>query len=160
VIAPLVALAAIAWLVLLVVTPYLAAPLAAISYSVGSFICHQMPERSFHLSGYQLPVCARCLGIYAGVALAALSPLDSRTARFARGRRAIWVFGISALATVLTLALEWTDLWSGSNGGRAVAGVALGIGVGLVVMNAVATLHYSACVPRRPTVISPPQRRT
>lgn len=28
--------------------------------------CHQMPERSFFLGGYQLPVCARCTGILLG----------------------------------------------------------------------------------------------
>ena len=40
-------------------------------YGIGAFICHQLPERSFHLGGFQIPVCARCLGIYAGVALTA-----------------------------------------------------------------------------------------
>ena len=25
--------------------------------------CHQMPERSFFLKGYQFPVCARCTGV-------------------------------------------------------------------------------------------------
>ncbi|HIW84713.1 MAG TPA: DUF2085 domain-containing protein [Candidatus Dorea gallistercoris] len=28
--------------------------------------CHQMPERSFFLKGYQLPLCARCTGIALG----------------------------------------------------------------------------------------------
>src|SRR5262245_11882327 len=38
-------------------------------YGIGSGICHQLPERSFYLWGRQLPVCARCAGIYAGAAL-------------------------------------------------------------------------------------------
>lgn len=25
--------------------------------------CHQMPERSFFIKGYQFPVCARCTGV-------------------------------------------------------------------------------------------------
>lgn len=29
-----------------------------------SHICHQNPERSFFISGYQFPLCARCSGIY------------------------------------------------------------------------------------------------
>jgi uncharacterized membrane protein len=33
---------------------------------VGYAICHQIPERSFHLHGQQLPLCARCTGIYMG----------------------------------------------------------------------------------------------
>ena len=27
------------------------------------FGCHQMPERSFFINGYQFPVCARCSGV-------------------------------------------------------------------------------------------------
>ncbi len=33
---------------------------------VGYAICHQIPERSFHMHGEQLPLCARCTGIYMG----------------------------------------------------------------------------------------------
>ena len=28
--------------------------------------CHQMPERSFFIGGYQFPLCARCTGIAVG----------------------------------------------------------------------------------------------
>src|SRR5574341_842745 len=34
---------------------------------VGYAICHQIGERSFHIAGQQLPLCARCTGIYMGV---------------------------------------------------------------------------------------------
>ena len=27
-------------------------------------ICHRRPERSFHIRGFQFPVCARCTGFY------------------------------------------------------------------------------------------------
>ena len=36
------------------------------------FRCHQMPERSFFIRGYQFPLCARCTGIYLGHILAFL----------------------------------------------------------------------------------------
>jgi len=29
--------------------------------------CHRLPERSFFISGKQLPVCARCTGVIAGM---------------------------------------------------------------------------------------------
>ena len=32
--------------------------------------CHQMPERSFFVKGYQFPLCARCTGILIGELLA------------------------------------------------------------------------------------------
>ena len=46
--------------------------------------CHQNPERSLHLAGITLPLCARCFGLYAGFGLAGiLLPAFSR--RFAAG---------------------------------------------------------------------------
>ncbi len=30
------------------------------------FLCHRLPERSFHYKGKQFPICARCTGILIG----------------------------------------------------------------------------------------------
>lgn len=32
--------------------------------------CHQMPERSFFIKEYQVPVCARCCGVFLGYLVA------------------------------------------------------------------------------------------
>ena len=32
--------------------------------------CHQLPERSFFIRGYQFPLCARCTGIVLGLLIA------------------------------------------------------------------------------------------
>ena len=73
--------AAIVWAGLLVLAPLAATASAAGSvwyalafavYGLGRVICHQLPQRSFYLWTAQLPVCARCTGIYAGGALAAV----------------------------------------------------------------------------------------
>ena len=32
------------------------------------YICHRIPERSFHIKDHQFPVCARCTGFYSGLA--------------------------------------------------------------------------------------------
>ena len=34
--------------------------------------CHQKPERSFFINGYQLPLCARCTGVLIGYLCAVL----------------------------------------------------------------------------------------
>lgn len=34
--------------------------------------CHQMPERSFFISGYQFPVCARCTGVIISAIIATI----------------------------------------------------------------------------------------
>jgi uncharacterized membrane protein len=35
-------------------------------FNLFSGICHQIPERSFFIFGYQMPLCARCTGIFLG----------------------------------------------------------------------------------------------
>ena len=155
-IAPALALTALIWLALLIITPLAPSSIATLMYAAGAMICHQLPERSFHLAGFQLPVCARCLGIYAGAAAAATIHVlgvfvaDSTRWRLLNPAAARRVFLVSALPTVVTVALEWAGAWSGTNVVRAIAGVALGVGGALVVMSAVATLHYSECLRRRP----------
>ena len=32
-------------------------------------MCHRLPERSFFYKGHQFPVCARCTGLYTGMAI-------------------------------------------------------------------------------------------
>jgi uncharacterized membrane protein len=34
--------------------------------AIGYAVCHRIPERSFHIGDYQLPLCARCSGMYLG----------------------------------------------------------------------------------------------
>jgi len=152
----LLALAAIAWLALLILAPVLPVPIAGLLYALGSRICHQRPERSFHLFAAQLPVCARCSGIYAGAAIGALlarsGPIRARL--FSSSPRMLLVAG--ALPTLVTLATEWSGVWAAGNEARAAAGVCLGVAVAFVVARAAATLHYDGCVPRRPIASNRP----
>lgn len=66
-------LLALAWLGLIFCPPQLMAAghwlSATILYRGFSAVCHQIPERSFHLHNFPLAVCSRCTGIYAGFAL-------------------------------------------------------------------------------------------
>ena len=34
--------------------------------------CHQMPERSFFIKGFQFPVCARCIGVILSAIIATI----------------------------------------------------------------------------------------
>ena len=144
--APGVAATASAWLLLITAAPILWIPLAGALYVAGSLICHQVPERSFHMQGSQLPVCARCFGLYAGAAL------GSAAGAVAFGRRLIagwrwsstthWIGTVvAAIPTLVTLTLEWGLGWQVSNGARATAAVPLGYAVAFVVVSALPTLH-------------------
>jgi uncharacterized membrane protein len=116
-------------------------------YAVGSVICHQRPERSYHFLTTQFPVCARCTGIYVGAALAAVvgarrsddtagragraapSEVGSRESRptSIRTSPGLRLLSIAAIApAALTLAYEWLTGDMPSNTLRALTGVALG----------------------------------
>jgi uncharacterized membrane protein len=139
-------LLAFLWVAALGAGPYLPLPLAGILYAAGSLICHQIPERSFHLDAFQLPVCARCFGLYLGGAVGSLAVAvagpGARRALFSEGakRRYVWT-AVAAVPTVLTLVLERGFGWPVSNEARAVAAIPLAAVVAFVVTSAVPTLN-------------------
>jgi uncharacterized membrane protein len=158
------AAAAALWLLLVVAAPVLWTPLAAALYAAGSLICHQLPDRSFHLRGFQLPVCARCLGLYAGGAIGSAAGLTvlGRAVRWRApmARVNALATAIAALPTAVTFVGEWGLGWPVSNAARAAAAVPLGSAVAFVVVSAVATLHYEQCAPTRPIGSSRPPTST
>jgi uncharacterized membrane protein len=103
--------------------------LSAVIYAAAGLVCHQRPERSFHLGGTQLPVCARCTGLYVSGALGALVAWlgASRVPRRMRG-----VLIASAMPTIITVALEWANLTAPGNVVRASAALPLGAAGGWV----------------------------
>jgi len=148
--------AAMAWPIALLLAPVAAVRpqpasigygFALVVYAAGSVICHQRPERAFHLLGAQLPVCARCLGIYTGAALISViaavrwaSPAAllfggfPRRAAAGEGRSlAKTVLLVSVLPTVATLLVEWATGHTPDNWTRAFSGVPLGAAVAWIV---------------------------
>ncbi|MBK6795507.1 MAG: DUF2085 domain-containing protein [Acidobacteria bacterium] len=73
------------WLALIVLPSLLMAgdkvAASLILYQGFSAVCHQIPDRTYHLLGFPLGVCSRCTAIYAGflaglVTYPFISPLD------------------------------------------------------------------------------------
>lgn len=122
---------AVGWLVLLIAAPGLPALLAAALYGAGSLICHQRPERSFHVEAAQLPVCARCLGVYAGAAAGSLVA-HWPSLRLRIRPRTLLALGL--LPTLLTLAVEWSGLADPGNVVRGAAGVPIGLAAAFVLV--------------------------
>ena len=107
-------------------------------YAIGSVICHQIPERSFFWDGHQLPVCARCTGLYLSEAMGLVAWVTVKTSR-AWGpitidpRVALRVIAIAALPTALSVASGAVGAWDGSNVTRALLAIPLGASAGAVV---------------------------
>ena len=136
-------LTSIGWATILPLTTWVAsrahapAPMyaaAAAVYGLGALICHQLRARSFHLWTSQMPVCARCLGIYVGAAIASLIATAWTTRDAPRVTRVAILAAVTPAA--LTLVYEW---WSGqmpANWIRAVSGVPIGAMVTALVVAA------------------------
>lgn len=123
------------WLAAILIAPLDGVPalLAAGAYAAGSFVCHQRPERAFHLAGAPMPVCARCFGLYASAAAGGLIALAmSPPAPSPRAARR-WI-AVAALPTVLTLLIEVAGLAHPASALRALAAVPLGAAAAWVVV--------------------------
>jgi uncharacterized membrane protein len=136
-----VALAALAfaWVVVLVAAPLLPTPIAAALYAAGSLICHQIPERSFHVQSFQLPVCARCLGLYAGGATGSLAFVAFGPRRWLTSatRRSV-LTAAAAMPTIVTIVAEHGFGWPFSNTARALAAVPFAAVIAFAVVSAIA----------------------
>ena len=134
---PVFVLLPLVWLALLVAAPALAfgVPLSGLTYALGSLICHQRPERSLELFGAQMPVCARCAGLYAGAATGALiAAVPTREwSPSARGWRTALV--VAAAPTAGTWLAEVVGMGAPSNAVRAVAALPLGMAVAWLVID-------------------------
>jgi uncharacterized membrane protein len=103
---------------------------AAADTVYGSFalLCHQMDERSFHLLGFKLAVCARCFGLYAGaLAGALLYPLARPLVRRdlpARG----WLVA-AAVPTTIDFALGFFRVWENTHASRFLTASLCGVAV-------------------------------
>ena len=113
-------------------------------YGAGSIICHQLPGRTFHVGSAQMPVCARCTGIYFGaaattLAMARLKPratCDHVGHRFSGAAAAPrLVLLLACVPSALTLACEWTIGDVPSNATRFAAGLPIGAAVAWLVVD-------------------------
>jgi uncharacterized membrane protein len=99
--------------------------LAATIYQTFSHLCHQLPERSFFLEGHPFAVCARCTGIYAGFAGAAVVYPLARSLRRIETPPRKWLF-LAAAPLAIDFAIEFSGISHNTHSSRLVTGALLG----------------------------------
>jgi uncharacterized membrane protein len=104
--------------------------------AAGFGVCHQIHTHSFYIGGHQLPLCARCTGIYLGaiVGLMLLSRLRKRSVRLPAGAMlpVLGLFFVSMVADGLNStaqAIGPAGLWDTNNITRIVTGALSGLAV-------------------------------
>jgi uncharacterized membrane protein len=106
---------------------------ASFIYRAYGLLCHQIPERSFHLESKALAVCARCTGIYAGFAVSVLFYPVVRPLKRAESPRRIWLVAAS-LPIAVDFALGFFDIWQNTHFSRFATGAIFGAACALYVL--------------------------
>jgi uncharacterized membrane protein len=93
-------------------------------YKAFSFVCHQIPERSFHLAGHQFGVCSRCTGLYVGFAVAALIYPLARSLKRTDTPSLVWLI-LATLPLVIDFGLGYFSIWPNTHLSRFLTGALL-----------------------------------
>jgi uncharacterized membrane protein len=108
-------------------------------YLIFSGVCHQIPERSFLLSGHSLAVCHRCFGIYIGFFLGSL--IENRCIHRSPQIRRLWTM-VAISPLLLDVVLSFSGFWHGTGIIRFFTGLIFGgLISSLLVRGVVELLH-------------------
>ena len=139
----LVLFAAGFWVFMILLAPLAASPeqtgISSYIYNFYGYICHQIPERSFHLLGHQFAVCSRCSGVYFGLFLGlAIYPLFrsmDEIEPFAR----VWL-----ILAIIPMGIDWSltffGIWENTHFTRVSTGLILGITCAIFIVPALVEL--------------------
>ena len=115
--------------VLLILPPIVSAEWRYAIMMAFSTVCHQLPERSFHIAGTSLAVCHRCTGIYVGIPLAILAGV---IANGLVGGKKNW--GVVLAISLAVMGLDWgltvIEFWENTLLSRVATGLFFGITAG------------------------------
>lgn len=97
---------------------------AAAIYRAFSFVCHQIPARSFQIGGHKFAVCSRCTGLYAGFAAASLLYPLARSLRRTDTPKRIYLI-LAAAPLAIDFALGYFSVWENTFLSRFLTGALL-----------------------------------
>ncbi len=118
---------------------------------IAAAACHGMDARSLCISGTALPFCARCTGLYIGIAAAALAlaAIGRLSCRRLPGPTAIAALAAPWILSGIARLVEVAGLDAVGNGGRALLGFACGVSGTLLVAPLWARVLWPQGTPQR-----------
>ena len=131
-------------------------------YQAFSRVCHQIPERAFHVAGHPLAVCARCTGLYIGLAVGILLFPLIGSLRSTETPARHWLL-IAAAPLAFDFLLGFLSIWPNTHLSRFVTGALLGAVAALFIVPGLIDLSrtnvrrfFGSNVSRRPLELRTP----
>lgn len=129
----------LAWIVSIVAPPFLITNglenIANQIYGFFGYICHQKPERSFYVLGYQFAVCSRCFGVYFGLLAGIATYPLWRKIEDVEPLPRYWLF-----LSLIPIGIDWMlgvfGLWENTFASRFITGLILGFACAVFVIPA------------------------
>jgi uncharacterized membrane protein len=88
--------------------------------------CHQRPERSFFVKGYQMPVCARCEGELIGILAALIAVWFLRPP--------YWLMAVMMVPMAADGLIQGLTKYESTNLRRLITGILFGFGITMFVI--------------------------
>ena len=108
-------------------------------YTFFSFLCHQIPERSFHIEGHAFAVCSRCFGVYFGLLFGFIVYPFFRSLDEIEPLSRFWLF-LAIIPLVVDWSLGFFEIWENTHLSRFVTGLILGAACGIFIVPALVEL--------------------
>ncbi|MDQ3131284.1 MAG: DUF2085 domain-containing protein [Acidobacteriota bacterium] len=133
------------WVFLILLAPFAAVNnftgVSAPIYKFFSYICHQIPARSFHYAEYALAVCSRCFGVYFGLFFGfIIYPLFKKIEEVEPLPR-FWLF-----LAMIPIGIDWTlgvfGIWENTHFSRFVTGMILGAACAVFIVPALVEIVW------------------
>ena len=108
---------------------------------IGFALCHRLLDRSFVIDGHQLPLCARCTGMYLGMLIGTLFLIVRRRTRASRLPLRpiivtlvgfIAIMGIDGLSSTISVIPNAPQLWPTTNFLRITTGTLYGLAISML----------------------------
>ena len=132
-----------AWLFLILLAPFAAANnLQAVAnpiYKFFSFLCHQIPARSFEFENQPLAVCARCFGIYCGLLGGLVAYPFFRSLENEQPLNRAWLFA-AMIPMGADFSLGYFGIWANTHESRFFTGAILGAACAVFIVPALVEL--------------------
>lgn len=140
------------WVLAIVSAPVLSAhdegSISAPIYRFFSYICHQIPERSFFGDGHQFAVCSRCFGVYFGLLAGLLVYPLWRPILETEPLPRIWLF-----MSLVPIGVDWSlgvfGIWENTHLSRFITGAILGAACATFIMPALVEIARNLSAKRK-----------